>query len=107
MSAIDESRALSLITRDLNLQEGKGNSSKKGHSSELQQVQPNLAQSSPDAGKDVIEPNDLLKQFFQSQDKTAVAEEYSASLSEKFFVVLDSFMSLVSYTTLNVGKLVD
>lgn len=44
-----------------------------------------------------IEPNNLLKIFFESPDKDAVAEEHEASLSEKFFIVLDSFMGLVSY----------
>lgn len=44
-----------------------------------------------------VEPNTLLKKFFESRDKAGVAEEYSASLSEKFFIVLDSFMGLVRF----------
>ena len=42
-----------------------------------------------------IEPNKLLKIFFETEDKGVVAEQYSTSLSEKFFIVLDSFMGLV------------
>lgn len=45
----------------------------------------------------MIEPNQLLKVFFETQDKSAVAEQYSSSLTEKFFIVLDSFMGLVRH----------
>ena len=50
-----------------------------------------------EASGPIIEPNQLLKIFFETEDKAAVAEEHSSSLSEKFFIVLDSFMGLVRY----------
>lgn len=49
-----------------------------------------------EASGPIIEPNQLLKIFFETADKTAVAEQHASSLSEKFFIVLDSFMGLVS-----------
>ena len=46
-----------------------------------------------------LEPNELLKIFIESADKPAVAQKHRESLTEKFFIVADSLMGMVSYTS--------